>query len=185
MKLEETTFSQGLIPKGKKLQTNTHMKTKDTIKILEQQLDEAPHSHNCGKTSLNLYLQREQVDKAIDAYEFALAIEPDRESALCKKHCLPGHRQPRPAPERKDLPGTYSRQHPEQTELRDMLDRLNRLVDESMPSFLPSDDKETQEDSLLDVLHRPAEEEDFDIDWDLLRNPDTDFETYRHHRPTV
>lgn len=155
------------------------MKTKDTIKILEQQLDEAPHSPQLWEDLADLYLQREQVDKAIDAYEFALAIEPDRESALCKRSiAYLATDNPALHQKGKTYLETYSRQHPEQTELRDMLDRLNRLVDESMPSFLPSDDKETQEDSLLDVLHRPAEEEDFDIDWDLLRNPDTDFETY-------
>ena len=129
------------------------MKTKDTIKILEQQLDEAPHSPQLWEDLADLYLQREQVDKAIDAYEFALAIEPGRESALCKRSiAYLATDNPALHQKGKTYLETYSRQHPEQTELRDMLDRLNRLVDESMPSFLPSDDKETQEDSLLDVL---------------------------------
>ena len=128
------------------------MKTKDTIKILEQQLDEAPHSPQLWEDLADLYLQREQVDKAIDAYEFALAIEPDRESALCKRSiAYLATDNPALHQKGKTYLETYSRQHPEQTELRDMLDRLNRLVDESIPSFLPSDDKETQGYALVDV----------------------------------
>ncbi len=155
------------------------MNTTNTIRILKQQLEEAPHSPQLWEDLADLYLQREQVDKAIDAYEFALAIEPERESALCKRSiAYLATDDPILYQKGKTYLEAYCRQHPEKAELKHILNSLDKLYEQtdlSMP--LPFDDEELTDNWMKDI-NLPEEDEAIDIDWNMLRNPTTDFEDY-------
>ena len=164
----------------KTLQTNLRMKTKDTIKILEQQLNEAPHSPQLWEDLADLYLQREELDKAIDAYEFALAIEPERESALCKRSIayLASDNQQLQQKGRNFLQD-YCKRHPEKTDLRHILESINTL-DETGYNFLPFDDDEILHALQGENEHTKNETKDkeVELDWSMLLNPATPFDDY-------
>ncbi len=142
------------------------MNTKDSIRALERQLDKAPHSPQLWEKLADLYLQKEQVDKAIDAYEFAIAIDPKRESALFKRslaYMITDNKTLRD--KGKDFLEAYCQRHPEEPELRKMLDYIEVLCDKvnftpELP--LPFDDSVT----------------DHTIDWDMLRDPQTPYDEY-------
>lgn len=156
------------------------MNTTDTIKILEQQLEEAPHSPQLWEDLADLYLQREQVDKAIDAYEFALAIEPERESALCKRSiAYLATDDPILHQKGRTYLEAYCRQHPEKTDLKHILNSLDMLYgQDGLLSDLPFDGKELTNGSLNELNLPEDDDEITDIDWNMLRNPNTDFEDY-------
>lgn len=155
------------------------MNTTNTIRILKQQLEEAPHSPQLWEDLADLYLQREQVDKAIDAYEFALAIEPERESALCKRSiAYLATDDPILYQKGKTYLEAYCRQHPEKAELKHILNSLDKLYEQTDLSVpLPFDDEELTDNWMKDI-NLPEEDEAIDIDWNMLRNPTTDFEDY-------
>lgn len=119
------------------------------------------------------------MDKAIDAYEFALAIEPERESALCKRSiAYLATDDPILYQKGKTYLEAYCRQHPEKAELKHILNSLDKLYEQTDLSVpLPFDDEELTDNWMKDI-NLPEEDEAIDIDWNMLRNPTTDFEDY-------
>ncbi len=64
---------------------NDRKDIKKAEKILEKLVDEDPYSTHYWKLAGDIYLNNEQFEKAIDAYDFALAIDTDDSEALKKK----------------------------------------------------------------------------------------------------
>lgn len=138
------------------------MKTRETIQILEQQLDEAPHSPQLWEDLGDMYIQAEQVDKAIEAYEFALALEPERESAKCKKHiAYLATQDPQKQQAGKAFLQKYCVEHPEDDELQNIVDHFELLDNVKIETSLSQEIQELEKDI-------PFEGE---LDWELIRDP--------------
>ena len=138
------------------------MKTRETIQILERQLDEAPHSPQLWEDLGDMYIQAEQVDKAIEAYEFALALEPERESAKCKKHiAYLATQDPQKQQAGKAFLQKYCVEHPEDDELQNIVDHFELLDNVKIETSLSQEIQELEKDI-------PFEGE---LDWELIRDP--------------
>lgn len=146
------------------------MGNKEAIKILEQQLNDAPHSPQLWEDLADLYIQQEQVYKAIEAYEFALAIDPERETTLCKKSiAYLATNNDKLRQKGRNFLKDYCLRHPEEVELKDILEHVEML------------DKEealTRQKALSDEALPEVPIDDEMIDWEVIRNPHTDFEEY-------
>jgi len=64
---------------------NARKDIKKAEKVLDQLVDEDPYSTHYWKLTGDTYLNNEKFEKAIDAYDFALAIDVDDHEALKKK----------------------------------------------------------------------------------------------------
>lgn len=147
------------------------MNIKEQIKILEQQIEEAPHSAQLWEDLADLYMQKEYPEKAIEAYEFALAIEPERSSATCKKNIA--YLTTDDAIMRSkgmEFLLEYCKQHPQETELLKILNKIKELDEkEGEPTVITL----SNTDNYTDI---PCTDEE--LDWELIENPETPFEEY-------
>lgn len=145
------------------------MGNKEAIKILEQQLNDAPHSPQLWEDLADLYIQQEQTYKAIEAYEFALAIDPERETTLCKRSiAYLATTNEKLRQKGRSYLKDYCQKHPEEMELKSILEQVDALdAAETLQPRLPYDEA---------MPEIPIDDEA--VDWETIRDPQTDFETY-------